>query len=215
VINKTLFQFRYKLAEFLIAGDIFSNIIDKPDFADLKGLSLIQHDKGFYLTAYRLVEQLTQLDTRSPEDTEVFKQKILDGRTLYFVKHPLESAANDNIKEKLAAAKSNDDLVAAKLFDTLVFKAIYDTYFMAYEVPEFAYEFLDDATAQLANSSIPINAFNVFTVKTLDLISGLFDLEDNTAAKAVLKMFKKHKYMSSYVQFLALSEHLALVKPAK
>ena len=137
MIDKTLFHLRYKLAEFLVAGEIFSKIINQPNFADLKGLSLIQHDKGFYLTTYRLVEQLTQLDTRTEADAEVFKQKIVDGKTLYFQKQPLETAGNANLTEQLEKVKSTEDIIKLKLFDSLVFKAIYDTYFAAYTEPDF------------------------------------------------------------------------------
>ena len=213
MINKTVFQLRYRLAGFLLANDIFERIINQPNFADLKGLSLLQHDKGFYLTSYRLVEQLVQIDTNTEEDAELFKQKVLDGKTLYFLKQPLERAGEANLREQLEAVKSTDDLIAVKLFDTLVFKAIYDTYFMAYEGPEYSYEFLDDSTAQLANSSIPVNAFGVFTAKTLALVESLFDFDDNVGVKKAIKLLKKNEHVSMFVQFLALAERHALVAP--
>ena len=215
MIDKTLFHLRYKLAAFLVAGDIFDNIISKPNFADLSSLSLIQHDRGFYLAAFRIVETLTQVDTRTEQDAELFKQKVLDGKTIYFLKGPLEGASTVNLREKLEAAKTTEELVATKLFDTLVLKEIYDTYFMAYAVSDFTYEFLDDSVGQLANSSIPVNAFNMFSAKTLELVEGLFDMDDNKATRKVINMLKKHEYMSSYVQFLALAERFALVKKTK
>ena len=215
MINKLVFQFRYRLAQFLLAEEIFSKVIDQPNFADLKGLSLIQHDRGFYIASLRLVEELTQIDTNTEQDAEVFKQKVLDGRTIYFLKQPLELAGEANLKIKLEEAKTSDDLVKIKLFDNLVLKALYDTYFMAYTVPEYEYEFLDDSTAQLANSSIPVNAFGVFEAKTLALIEGLFDFDDNKATRKILTQLKKHSQMSTYSQFLILAENQAIVKKSK
>ena len=212
MIDKTIFQLRYKLAQFLIADELFNQVINKPNFADLSGLALIQHDKGFYLTALRIVEFLTQIDTNTPEDAEKFKEKIVDNKTLYFLRQPLEKAANENIREKIESIKKPDDLVKAKLFDTLVLKGVYETYFAAYVPQEWKCEFLDEETALAINTSIPVNAFSLFDTSALEIIEGLFDLTDNTTTKKVIKNLKKHPYISSYVQFLALAERYALVK---
>lgn len=212
MIDKTLFHLRYKLAQFLVADIVFSGIIKQPNFSDLSSLELIQEDKGFYLTALRLVTNLTQFDTKSEQDSEMFKQKIIDGKTLYFNKGVLELAANKNLTEALAEAKDVDELIKVDLFDTLVYQKIYNAYFMAFEQPDYNYQFLDDETAQLANSSIPINAFSLFDNKTLQTIEGLFDFEDNKAVRKVIKFMKAHEHIKTYTQFIALVERFAIVK---
>ena len=199
-MSTTLFHLRYKLAQILIADVVYQSIILQPDFADLKSLDLIQHDKGFFLTSLRLISNLTRLP--NGQERDFVKTQILDSKSIYFNKVVLEQSANINLTEKLAEAKTPEERYDVELFDNLVYQKIYDTYFMAFQDDSPSIVHLDDLSSWFNNGYAPINAFSMFDSNTLDQMTDLLDLTSNKAFMKLAKKYRKYEHVASYKVFL-------------
>lgn len=208
------FLMRYKLAQTLLARGVWDSIISKNDFLDMISLSRLQHDGGFFVTAYRVINTLSDFDTSRQEDAELFRDKVLEGQTIFFHKRPLEEASEFNYKDAIENLKSASELAELQIFDKLLMKSLYDTYFMAYAEPTGSpsYQFLDETFAANVNSGLPANAFGAFSSEDLENMSSLLDVSNNDIVVKLLDEFRQHPQIRTYKQFLFLAEKHILSK---
>lgn len=207
-VNPVLFQIRYRLCQMLLADRLFTEVVNKPTFADLSSFALIQSDGGFYITALRIIDELTAIPNTNESAITQLQERVLAGQTLYLNRGPLTEAASANFEQEIREASGRDALVKLNLFDRLVHKAIYDVGFSAYVEP--TYTTLDTVDPNAA--FCPANEFHIFDMDTLQKISGLLDLEDNTQVKATVKYFKQHPVAKNYSEFLKLADTFAVAK---
>ena len=204
-IPASVFASRYKIACFYIANHLFETVIAVDPGIDLKSLTALQRDSGFFMSSLRIVEQLTAFTSESELDT--LQRKIEASGTMYFKKSILTAVVKQGAAYSSEAKQETDKPVKKpieNLFDRFVVKRLYDSYFSAYVDDTEPIEFLDKPDPRQGTDLVSIYELGVFDTPTLQTISEILDFTTQEGALAIVKTLSQNPRYDTYKHFFGL-----------
>lgn len=198
---------RETLAKILLARDLYYQVINKEGFSDLTGLNRLFKDGGFFHIAVRPILALSKPSTIDEKIFKTLSDKTFDFKTIFLNKDILEKTSKRDLKQELTDAKKDEDLIQINLFDALVFNEIHKSH-ITFDNPN-AVDFsstLDDANRIINNEMSPAYCYSFITSDTMQIISSVLTLDEDTGVKEGLKLLKEDPFTATYSTFISLVE---------